>query len=231
MARDYRHGHASKQGFQRKSQQGGAEEEKRSVSLVWSVGFFLSALLLVGLFTFQNFSFNSVAPSKLVDADVFQSTVELKQVAIESIEKISEQLQPRVELVNEVVIPTSQVQKTPIELKQNFSFYQGLSQTEVVVEAEPISVQMKHPYYIQAGSFGSESVAKQELKRLARRGQVLELSVLHKGSRTYYRLRAGPYTDRLQMNKRRNELRRFGVDTLLIKASVKSSDQVNNSNK
>ena len=223
MARDYRHGHSSKQGFQRKSQQGGGEEEKRSISFFWSLGFFLAIVVLVIYFTTQHFASNKASVVEPSDQSSFQAAIELKQDAAESIEKISQQLQPKPIIVEEVAMPTSKQIETSVEAKKSYSFYQGLGQTEVIVEAEPISVQMKQPYYIQAGSFGSETVAKQELKRLRDRGQELQLSALHKRNRTYYRLRAGPFTDRLLMNKRRNELRRLGVDTLLIKASLPKS--------
>jgi Cell division protein len=87
-----------------------------------------------------------------------------------------------------------------------------------VVDAVPLSVALEDAYYIHAGTFGSEAVARKEQQRLANLGEAVELSVLQSGERTYYRLRVGPFHDRLAMNKRRNALRRLGVDTLLVKA-------------
>jgi len=220
MARDYRHGHANKPGFQRKSQQSDSVTEKRSISVVWAVAFLGSAALLVGFFIVQNLASNEVKSASMTGQNILQSAVEIKQVADESIQQISEKLQPKVVMVNEVVVPESDKASIVADEQPSFSFYQGLSKTEIIVEVEPISVQLDRPYYIQAGSFGSESVAKQELKRLMSKGLDLTLSALHKPKRTYYRLRMGPFTDRLILNKRRNELRRFGVDTLLIKAAL-----------
>lgn len=225
MARDYRHGHGQKQVFQRRSQQSSQEEDKRSVSLVWGAVFLVSAVILIGFFITQHFASKAASPEESTEKKLYQAAVEIKETTEAKIETVSKQLQPKSVgpiMVNEVVIPKvdgKSVTDGVSEAAENqFSFYEGLGQTEVVVEVEPISVQLEHPFYIQAGSFGSEAVAKQELKRLAKFGLALELSPLHKPKRTYYRLRVGPFTDRLLLNKRRNELRQFGVDTLLIKA-------------
>jgi len=225
MARDYRHGRGHKQAFQRKSQQRGSQEnEKRSISFIWGAGFLVSAILLVGFFVTEHFVSKGAKSSEQAGSNIFQSAVELKQATEASIDEVSKQLQPKPQgmMVTEVVVPElnqGRGEQDSVPLAQSqYSFYQGLSQTEVVVEAEQISVELTQPYYIQAGSFGSEAVAKQEVSRLAKHGQVLEISVLNKGKRTYYRLRVGPFTDRLILNKRRNELRKLGVDTLLIRA-------------
>jgi cell division protein FtsN len=93
-----------------------------------------------------------------------------------------------------------------------------LAKTEVVVDAEPLPVKLPQPYYIQAGSFGKKEVALKEQARLKRFGFDTQLSAQQGQKRIYYRLRLGPFSDRLQMNKVRNQLRNVGVDTLLIKA-------------
>lgn len=225
MARDYRHGHGQKQVFQRRSQQSTQEEEKRSVSLVWGGVFLVSTVILIGFVITQHFANKAASPEASTEKNIYQAAVEIKETTEAKIETVSKQLQPKPikpMMVNEVVIPKvdgkSATDGVAAVAESQFSFYEGLGQTEVVVEVEPISVQLEHPFYIQAGSFGSEAVAKQELKRLAQLGLDLVLSPLHKPKRTYYRLRVGPFTDRLLLNKRRNELRQFGVDTLLIKA-------------
>lgn len=227
MARDYRHGHSHKKGFTRKSQQTSHQLEKRSVSLIWGAGFLVSAVLLIGFFVTQHFVSKGAKSTVSAEKNIFQSAVALQEATVASIDEISQKLQP----------PQPEVFKKPIEpalsdsivesdlslveegdSAQQYSFYQGLSQTEVIVDVEPISVKLDNPYYIQAGTFGSEAVALKEQKRLERLGQVLQVSALHKPNRTYYRLRIGPFDDRLILNKRRNELRRIGLDTLLIKA-------------
>lgn len=228
MARDYRHGHSNKKGFTRKSQQSSHQLEKRSVSLIWGAGFLVSAVLLIGFFVTQHFVSKGVKSAVPAEKTIFQSAVDLQEATTSSIAELSEKLQP----------PQPEAPKKPIETtlsastieddlpseeekslsKPQYSFYQGLSQTEVVVDVEPIAVKLDNPYYIQAGSFGSEAVAFQEKRRLARLGQVVQVSALHTPNRTYYRVRVGPFNDRLILNKRRNELRRIGLGTLLIKA-------------
>lgn len=101
--------------------------------------------------------------------------------------------------------------------KNHFSFYQDLSQTEVVVDAVPISVKLSDPYFIQGGTFDTVEKARNEQNRLAQHGLNLVIAKFESQKGIYYRLRMGPYRDRLEMNKKRNELRRLGVDTLLIK--------------
>ena len=228
MARDYRHGHSNKKGFTRKSQQTSHQSEKRSVSLIWGAGFLVSAVLLIGFFVTQHFVSKGVKSDLPAETTIFQSALALQEATTSSIAEISEKLQPP-----QPVLPKKQIETTlsasvvdgelsipedESDSRQQYSFYQGLSQTEVVVDVEPISVKLDQPYYIQAGSFGSEAVALKEQARLARLGQVLQVSALHKPNRTYYRLRIGPFDDRLILNKRRNELRRLGLGTLLIKA-------------
>ncbi len=227
MARDYRHGHSNKKGFTRKSQQSSHQLEKRSVSLIWGAGFLVSAVLLIGFFVTQHFVSKGAKSAVPAEKTIFQSAVALQEATTESISELSQKLQP----------PQPEIPKKPIETtlsastveddvssvkesrsKQQYSFYHGLGQTEVIVDVEPISVKLESPYYIQAGSFGSEAVAFQEQKRLARLGQIVQVSALHKPNRTYYRVRVGPFDDRLILNKRRNELRRIGLGTLLIKA-------------
>ncbi len=230
MARDYRHGHGHKPGFTRKSQQTSHQLEKRSVSLIWGAGFLVSAVLLIGFFVTQHFVSNGAKSTDPAEQTIFQSAIALQAATSASIESVSEKLQPDIpekekplattEVSGHVVVPEDEL-VLAIERampKQHYSFYEGLSQTEVVVDVEPVSVKLDNPYYIQAGTFGSEAVALKEQKRLARLGQVVQVSALHKPNRTYYRLRVGPFDDRLTLNKRRNELRRIGLDTLLIKA-------------
>ncbi len=227
MARDYRHGHSNKKGFTRKSQQTSHQLEKRSVSLIWGAGFLVSAVFLIGFFVTQHFVSKGAKSAVPAEKTIFQSAVALQEATTASIEEVSQKLQPPqpevLKKTSETTLSASTIEDDLSSEKeshsnQQYSFYQGLSQAEVIVDVEPISVKLDNPYYIQAGSFGSEAVAFQEQKRLARLGQVLQVSALHKPNRTYYRLRIGPFDDRLILNKRRNELRQIGLGTLLIKA-------------
>lgn len=208
MSRDYRYGHHHKAGFQRKSQQQ-ETRPNRGVGRVWMVGVLVSVVFLGGFWVAQHFMSDqpyakNQAPSEIyAEVNVLPEKPEGKASTITVEAVVSEkQADDRLE---------------PAEKSRTYSFYEGLKETEVVVDAVPISVKLEEAYYIYAGSFGSQKVALKEQRRLARFGQVVELSPLHQSSRTYYRLRVGPYNDRLEMNKKRNELRALGVDTLLIK--------------
>ncbi len=223
MARDYRHGHGHRQSFQRKSQQEESAIESRSPFLIWGVALLVSVTFMAVFFVVKHFVFQEKKSSELVDSLAPQSTVNLEEtptseVEIESVIQAENISKPLSGQGSEPVLSNEkEVREKDTEV--DYSFYQGLSQTEVIVEAELISVALEQPYYIQAGSFGSKLVAMKEVSRLKKHGQRLEISALTKGSRTYYRLRVGPFSDRLLMNKQRNELRKLGVDTLLIKSS------------
>jgi len=214
VTRDYRHGHGQKQSFQRRSQQEAPSKEASSVGAIWWATIIVSTVLIAVFFIVKHFLMQESAPLKITDQVVLQEEGEEESIA--SPEAVVESLSLQ---ATEDVLQEDESESVDTKVLKHYSFYHGLSQTEVVVEAELISVALTQPYYIQAGSFGSEKVAKQEQRRLAKHGHVLTVSALTKGSRTYYRLRAGPFTDRLVMNKQRNELRKFGVDTLLIKAT------------
>lgn len=155
------------------------------------------------------------------EPSIFKAAKDLKQQTVETVQDVSKKLQIKPVVVEAVDVKSNQTQSEADE-KPSFSFYEGLGKMEVVVDAVPISVELKQPYYIQAGTFGSERVAKQEQKRLERLGQKLQLSVLTTKKRVYYRLRVGPFNDRLVLNKKRNELRRLGLGTLLVKAPKQS---------
>jgi cell division septation protein DedD len=220
MARDFRHGHgqSNKQQFQRKSQAKpvGVQGGKASISMVWAGGFLVSAALLIGFFVTQHFVTVGAKSDQQNENSIFKAAKEVKQPAVESVEIVKEKIQSKPVVVEAVDIKKHEAYKE--DNKPQYSFYEGLGKMEVVVDAEPLSVALEQPYYVLAGTFGSEKVARGEKARLAKLGQEVELSVLHRKTKTYYRLRIGPFTDRLVMNKRRNELRRLGVDTLLMKA-------------
>jgi len=210
VTRDYRHGHGQKQAFQRRSQQTEVSKETTSSGSVWWVAIIVSVVLIFVFLVAKHFLMQESVPLLTVT----NQTENESKVLTEALVKVEPT--PAIE----EVLTESEPEVVDTNVSNHYSFYHGLSQTEVVVEAELISVALTQPYYIQAGSFGSEKIAKQEQARLAKHGQTLTVSALTKGSRTYYRLRVGPFTDRLEMNKQRNVLRKLGVDTLLIKAKA-----------
>lgn len=221
MTKDFRHGAGrhSKRQFQRKSQQKPVAESAKNASFskVWAAGFFIAALLLAGFVFLQQPLGSEDTENLSNDTSVLTKAKEIKEKAIESVTEVKAKLEPK-KVVVEALEVDEEEKLVDIEAKPQFSFYEGLAKTEVVVDAVPLSIQLERPYYIQAGTFGSEKVAQQEQARLARLGQEVEVSVYQGTKQIYYRLRVGPYTDRLALNKKRNELRRIGVDTLLVKA-------------
>lgn len=214
MSRDYRYGHNAKtKGFQRRSQQKAANQS-RSVGKVWLIGALVSVNFLGGFLIVQHFissqkAKETVAPSEIY-AEVTEPVKEDKPVLTVQALPVA----PSNEDKGIAKAVTEQV-KTP-----KYSFYQGLKESEVVVDAVPISVQLDSAYYILAGTFGSEKVALNEQQRLAKLGQEVQMGPVQGQNRIYYRLSVGPFKDRLIMNAKRNELRRLGVDTLLLKSKT-----------
>ncbi len=217
MARDMRHGYAksSRPEFQRKSQQREQEfvEPNISPKLVWLAVVLISFALLGGYFVVQHFATEGVGSRTEAQEERL-----LEEKSSEEIPVVGEKL-PQVATIESPKIEEKlieQVKSEALDETIRFTFYEGLSETEVVVYAEPIPIKLPEPYYILAGTFGRYEIARQEQDRLRRQGFDLDLNILEL-QRTYYRLRAGPFTNRLEMNKKRNALRRLGVDTMLIR--------------
>lgn len=209
MSRDYRYGHNHhKAGFQRKSQQQ-ETRPSRAVGRVWVIGLLVSVVFLGGFWVVQHFMSGQPYAKNQATSEIYAEVNALPE------EPVNKQATITVEAI--VADKSFDESVEAAEKPRTYSFYEGLKETEVVVDVVPISVKLEDAYYIYAGSFGSQEIALKEQRRLARFGQIVDLSPLHQRDRTYYRLRVGPYDDRLEMNKKRNELRALGVDTLLIK--------------
>ncbi|WP_319380368.1 SPOR domain-containing protein [Thiomicrorhabdus sp.] len=219
MARDYRHRHAApRQTYQRRSQQKKTVQTQSSSSKwIWFGGFMVSFGLLSGYFIADHFvTLGMKSASEGQQASIFAHSGNEKNASALGQEGKTQPLE--VEALN---IPAPAEELVPQEaLKSPYRFYDDLVEQKMQVDAEPLSVQLDAPYYVIAGTFGSLEVAKKEQARLAKYGQIVNLNEYKTATRTYYRLRIGPFTDRLVLNKRRNELRRLGVDTLKVKAPV-----------
>lgn len=213
MSRDYRHGHSKQgKGFQRRSQQQAAVEQGRSTTgRVWLIGALVSISLLGGFLVIKHF----------MSIKQIKDPVAPSEIYTEVTEPIN---RPKPTTMTVEALPSQaglEAEQTPNQTDKNqtkYSFYQGLKATEVIVDAVPLSVVLEADYFVIAGTFGSEKVALQEQARLARLGQPVKVAEISGRKGTLYRLSVGPYRDRLQMNAKRNELRKLGVDTLLIKA-------------
>ncbi len=225
--RDYRHGHSqTRQPYQRKSQMAEPETEapQTSSKWVWGLALLLSVALFGGFFVVQHFAHHGVKSESPVTevVETVTESVSPEPPAEESgalTEKVADESTEVPLVVESLPMAKAQAEaETPLQ----YTFYDGLAKTEVVVDVEPISVKLNAPYYIQAGTFGSRDMAQKEQARLKTHGQDLTISTVTWKGRVYYRLRVGPYDDRLEMNKKRNELRSLGVDTLLIKSRPKT---------
>lgn len=235
MARDFKHGIGEqKAAFQRRSQQSDHNQSRPEGAgakllfiFVLLTGIFVGGFVVVNHFATQGIKgekLRAIEPSEPIN-----QVVSLPELTDESSSSISDdqgdttaqvdnsdQTQPS-EASSTLVVDSVQPDQSasnPIE----YSFYKGLAETEVVVDAEPIPIDLPVPYFIQAGSFADESRAMKEKKRLLKYGFDLEVSGLETKKGMYYRLRLGPFTNRLKLNKQRNALKALGVDTLPIKS-------------
>lgn len=216
MTRDYKHKTvAPKKVYQRRSQiqQPQEESEKRiSPKLIWVLALVMSVGLIGGFLIVQHFAEHGVKSSSQDEGHPHS----------EKLTEMPTEPEPGLEEIPLQKVKSSKTQAVnqlddQARQKIEYTFYNGLAKTEVVVDVEPLSVKLEAPYLIQAGTFNTEARALKEQKRLAVVGLELKLtSILYKKKR-YYRLRLGPFDDRLELNKRRNELRAMGVDTLLIR--------------
>jgi len=105
----------------------------------------------------------------------------------------------------------------------NFDFYNILPELEVVIPEEELSqggntAQEKATYYLQVGSFKSDSEAE------ARKAELLLLNfnpsvqnVTIDGSQTWHRVRIGPFTDRRKVDQARRRLQDNGIDFIMLK--------------
>lgn len=222
MARDYRYGAGRKQIFRRQSQQQAESSEGLSSRQLWLVMIVIGLMQVAGYFVVSHFLHAGVRGEKANQPP--SSHQSFSRESVEAAAVKSPVTPPEVAPTADVnpeqtsVITALSVPEVEVPEKVDYTFYHGLAKTEVVVDAEPLPVKLPQPYFIQAGSFGSREVAEKEQARLKRFGFETQISGLKGKTRTYYRLRLGPFFDRIEMNKVRNQLRDVGVDTLLIRA-------------
>lgn len=212
MTRDYKHKVvAPKKVYKRRSQQQTESVEKKlPLRWVWLGTLVLSGVLAGGFFIVQHFATHGVKSDAPFSPIAKNLEGENKKTTVSETPSAQTDAHQAVEAIN-----VASAQKSDVEIE--YTFYQGLAETEVVVKVEPISVKLDTPYMIQAGTFTTHERALKELTRLKQAGLDLTLSSILYQNKRYYRLRMGPFDDRLELNKQRNVLRGFGVDTLLIR--------------
>ncbi|WP_173269688.1 SPOR domain-containing protein [Thiosulfatimonas sediminis] len=90
------------------------------------------------------------------------------------------------------------------------TFYGTMNDFEVIPDdTTPISVALDTPKYLLAGAFFSKEAAQRALNQLSLKGQKLFMRETWSKSRNraVYVLYTAPYTNRLELNARKNELR------------------------
>ncbi|MGC9386669.1 MAG: SPOR domain-containing protein [Hydrogenovibrio sp.] len=214
---------------------------------VWGLALLLSAVLFGGFFVVQHFAQHGVKSvsasdesldgkttgsqlSSQAQTDEVDEAGEAQSTSLDTAAENSVEADPASEVGSgassddeaatsrRLVVESLTTSFSPMETEPAYTFYEGLAKTEVVVLAEPISVALSVPHYIQAGTFRTRQRAERERARLAAKGQDLTLTALTWKGDKYYRLRVGPFDDRLEMNKKRNELHALGVDTLVVRS-------------
>lgn len=124
---------------------------------------------------------------------------------------------------------------SPAESKPRFEFYKVLTDkkdTSVPMPQASAKVEDRSfksdaateatdnaTYYLQTGSYSSESDAESAKAKLAMQGMLANVQsvfVPEKGQR--YRVRLGPYTGATEMNKVRTALKQIGVDATPMRA-------------
>ena len=81
-------------------------------------------------------------------------------------------------------------------------------------EREPV---LKHPIYLQAGSFQNAAEADNQKARLALMGVEARIQQVMLQDKVWYRVRLGPYPRMDEVNILRGELARQGIDARVVK--------------
>jgi cell division septation protein DedD len=225
MARDLRHGPAKKAGFTRRSQAGQPQSKEPSdpaaTKKLWLTTGGMTLGLITAFFVAQHFMQKNTG----VSVDLVPETKQLDTTVSEPQEIIPSATRPAEteNAVQSLTVPSeteTQVSE-PAENALNqptYRFYHELLHTEVVVDAEPLPLELPQPMWIQAGSFRQLEQAQREQKRLSNDQRQFDISSTESRNGVVYRLMLGPFTDRIALNQQRNELRRLGADTQLIRS-------------
>ncbi|HHO67671.1 MAG TPA: SPOR domain-containing protein [Gammaproteobacteria bacterium] len=114
----------------------------------------------------------------------------------------------------------------PAPPPRRFSFYDTLPEMEVLIPEQEITgkphegvrqVERPGTYLLQAGSFRQRSQAEQLRARLGLLGLTSAIqTVTVDGSKTWHRVRVGPFHDLRELNKARALLKRNGIDAILM---------------
>ncbi|SFR55098.1 SPOR domain-containing protein [Thiomicrospira sp. ALE5] len=216
MARDYRYGPGQKPGYQRKSQQTQAVPEKSSSGkplttkkFIWLV-VGLSLVLALAFYVTNHFKQHG-PKNQWSQAELTDQAVSEEQVFISTAKQQPVEIMPEEDLVEpttDVALPST-----------SFRFYEDLPRLATVTDVEPLPVQLPDPMWIQAGSFRRLEQAQREQQRLSTEERVMQIAPIETENGKFYRIVLGPFTDRLELNRHRNALRRLGADTRVVQVA------------
>jgi len=116
----------------------------------------------------------------------------------------------------------------PPPSKPRFDFYNLLPEMEVVVPEQEIRgtptpegvkrVEQPGTYLLQAGSFPSHERADRLRAKLALLGMETSIQTVSvNNSKTWHRVRVGPYKNLTELNEARARLKKNGIDAILIR--------------
>lgn len=223
MATDFRHKPTRRKAYQRKSQLKSESSTQSGDSglgplsatqLLWLAGLLLTVLLVAAFFIVQHFASEGVKGSEKRASTVYKTEFSELTLVNPSVERPVERPKETTSKNTSDGAPTSD---TPIEVETHYTFYTDLPNTQVVVDVEPLPIELPEPMWIQAGSFRELSQAQREQRRLSNNDRQVDIAPINTQNGRYYRIMLGPYTDRLIMNQQRNQLRRLGADTRVVR--------------
>jgi cell division protein FtsN len=130
--------------------------------------------------------------------------------------------------------PKPEAHKTPPEARaeasgsapQHYDFYSMLPNFEVVVPEKETPVKRDLPaakiekpgaYVLQAGSYRNEGDAERVTRQLNLQGIDAKVQRVALDADVWFRVRVGPISDLLQLNKVRHQLQTADVDALVIR--------------
>ena len=123
----------------------------------------------------------------------------------------------------------------PAALKPSFDFYKVLPEMEVVIPEEEVQMQLQQApsakefsgaasafsakdFYLQIGSFRKQALAETLKTELVELGFKCEIQKVDTNNTdVYHRVRVGPFTDYVALDKSRKKLRELGYEAQVVK--------------
>ena len=124
------------------------------------------------------------------------------------------------------VVPKAKIKPVPPPAKPRFDFYNLLPEMEVVIPEQEITgtkkagvktVEKPGIYLLQAGSFRNPQQADQLKAKLALLGLETRVDSVTTDNGKWHRVRVGPYKELEDLNTSRSQLKRNGIDAILIR--------------